>query len=135
MAYTAVLTAANPDLALRPGMTGTASIIAAEKKNVLLVPNSALRFTPSASATGASGVTSVLIPRRFRSNTQAASLNIGRGSNQTIYVLKDDGKLLPVRVQVGDSNGSQTEVSGENLTPGLKIVTGQLAGQENGTAL
>lgn len=132
VAYTAVLTAANPHLALRPGMTGTASIIAAEKKNVLLVPNSALRFTPSASATVASGVTSVLMPRRFRSNTQTASVNIGRGSYQTIYVLGNDGKLLAIRVQVGDSNGSQTQVSGENLSPGLKIVTGQLAGQKSG---
>ena len=30
-------------------------------------------------------------------------------------------------VQVSDSNGSQTEVSGEGLKPGLKVVTGQLA--------
>lgn len=131
VAYTAVLTAANADLALRPGMTGTASIIAAEKKNVLLVPNSALRFTPSASAPATGGVTNVLMPRRFRSNSQAASVNIGRGSLQTIYISGNDGKLLPVSVQVGDSNGSQTEVSAEGLAVGQKVVTGQLA-QESG---
>jgi HlyD family secretion protein len=131
VAYTAVLTAANPDLALRPGMTGTASIVATEKKNVLLVPNSALRFTPPASGTATGGVTNVLMPRRFRSNSQTTSLNIGRGSLQTIYVLGNDRKLLPVSVQVGDSNGSQTEVSAEGLAAGQKVVTGQLA-QESG---
>lgn len=129
VAYTAVLTAANPDLALRPGMTGTASIVAAEKKNVLLVPNSALRFTPSANGAAAGGVTNVLMPRRLRPSTQAASVNIGRGSHQTIYILGNDGKLLAVSVQVGDSNGTQTEVSGKGLAAGLKVVTGQLAGQ------
>ncbi|MBN9545445.1 MAG: efflux RND transporter periplasmic adaptor subunit [Alphaproteobacteria bacterium] len=135
VAYTAVLTAANSDLALRPGMTGTASIIAAEKSDVLLVPNSALRFTPATGAGGtASGVTSVLMPRRLRSSTQAASVNIGRGSYQTLYVLGDEGKIRSISVQVGGSNGSQTEVSGEGLTAGLKVVTGQLAGQGNGTA-
>jgi HlyD family secretion protein len=130
VAYTAVLTAANPDLALRPGMTGTASIIAAQKKDVLLVPNSALRFTPAADVgSTASGVTSVLMPRRLRSGTQAAGLNIGRGSHQTIYILGNDGTLLPISVHVGDSNGSQTEVSGKGLAAGLKVVTGQLVGQ------
>ena len=61
-------------------------------------------------------------------------MTIGRGSRQTIYVLKDDGELQPLSVQVGDSNGSQTEVSGEGLEAGLKVVTGQLAGQGAGTA-
>ncbi len=32
---------------LRPGMTATVSIIAGEAKNVLRVPNAALRFTPN----------------------------------------------------------------------------------------
>lgn len=133
VAYTAVLTAANPDLALRPGMTGTASIIAAQKANILLVPNSALRFTPADGADStAGGVTNILMPRRFRSNTQTASVNIGRGSHQTIYVLRQDGKLQPILVRVGESNGSQTEVSGEGLTAGLKVVTGQLAGRGTG---
>lgn len=130
VAYTAVLTAANPDLVLRPGMTGTASIIAAEKKNVLLVPNSALRFTPAATGSGGtSSVTSALMPR-MRGNRPSASVTIGRGSRQTIYILKDGGELQPLSVQVGDSNGSQTEVSGEGLTTGLKVVTGQLAGAQ-----
>lgn len=127
VAYTAVLAAANPDLMLRPGMTGTASIIAAEKKNVLLVPNAALRFSPATTQDSASSVTSVLIPRRMGPSRAPASVNIGRGSRQTLYILKDNGELQAVSVQVGDSNGSQTEVSGEGLKPDLKVVTGQLA--------
>jgi HlyD family secretion protein len=44
--YTAVVEVNNADLKLRPGMTANASIIVAEKKDVLRVPNAALRFRP-----------------------------------------------------------------------------------------
>lgn len=129
VAYTAVLTADNPDLALRPGMTGTAAIVATEKSNVLLVPNAALRFAPAAAAArSTSGATSMLIQRMPRSQGLTADVAIGRGSRQTVYVLRDDGELRPIPVQAGDSNGSQTEVAGDALKVGMKVVTGQLAG-------
>src|SRR5574343_1280175 len=44
--YKAILRVNNDDLALRPGMTATASIVTASRDKVLLVPNAALRFTP-----------------------------------------------------------------------------------------
>jgi HlyD family secretion protein len=45
--YTTIVSVDNPGLKLRPGMTATVQIIAGEAKNVLRVPNSALRFTPN----------------------------------------------------------------------------------------
>ncbi|MBC7363745.1 MAG: efflux RND transporter periplasmic adaptor subunit [Candidatus Aminicenantes bacterium] len=45
--YTAILDVDNSSLKLLPGMTATCSIIVGEAKNVLRVPNAALRFTPS----------------------------------------------------------------------------------------
>lgn len=65
--YTTDLEVANPDLTLRPGMTATATIAATEHKNVLLVPRSALNFSPTAAAKSGSGsksVVSMLIPAR-----------------------------------------------------------------------
>lgn len=44
--YTAILDVDNSSLKLLPGMTATCSIIVGEAKNVLRVPNAALRFTP-----------------------------------------------------------------------------------------
>ena len=44
--YTTIVDVDNPGLKLRPGMTATVSIITGEAKNVLRVPNGALRFTP-----------------------------------------------------------------------------------------
>jgi len=44
--YTTIVAVENPEMKLRPGMTATVSIVVGEAKNALLVPNSALRFTP-----------------------------------------------------------------------------------------
>lgn len=53
--YEAVLSATNPDLALRLGMTATAEIIVKNVENALLVLNAALRFTPPEPEQKASG--------------------------------------------------------------------------------
>lgn len=50
VSYTTVVEVDNSDLKLRPGMTANASIIIAERKGVLRVPNAALRFRPPAGA-------------------------------------------------------------------------------------
>jgi HlyD family secretion protein len=45
--YTTVINVENPEKKLRPGMTATVSIVVGEARNVLRIPNSALRFTPN----------------------------------------------------------------------------------------
>src|SRR3989441_1173142 len=44
--YTTVVEVDNRDLKLRPGMTANATIITAQRTNVIYVPNAALRFRP-----------------------------------------------------------------------------------------
>src|SRR5690606_14809064 len=46
VAYTVVAEADNPGEKLMPGMTANAEIVQEQKRNVLRVPNAALRFTP-----------------------------------------------------------------------------------------
>ena len=48
--YLTYLEVDNSDLSLRPGMTATATITATQRNDVLLVPNSALRFSPATPA-------------------------------------------------------------------------------------
>jgi len=140
VAYTARLTVNNDDLLLRPGMTATADIVTAEKRGVLLVPNAALRFSPDRASGGQNqrgGLASVMAPQPPRRNRGGAGrdVSIGRGSRQTVYVLDAEGKPQPIRVTVGDSNGSLSEVSGDGLRAGMEVITGQLApGQTNDSA-
>ena len=46
--YTVIISAFNKDGSLLPGMTATLSFIEQKKSDILVVPNAALRFTPSA---------------------------------------------------------------------------------------
>lgn len=134
VAYTAVLSVANPDELLRPGMTATADIVTTEKRNVLLVPNAALRFSPdSAASGGGGGIAGAIVPTRPRRGNRAGrEVAIGRGSRQTVYVKDAAGKPQPIQVVVGDTNGSQTEVSGAGLRAGMQVITGQLASEDGG---
>ncbi|BCA64060.1 secretion protein HlyD [Sphingomonas sp. HMP9] len=128
VSYAADLTVANPSLTLRPGMTATADIVTSDKRNVMLVPNAALRFKPSADGAKDSGggIAGSLTFRPKRGGaTRTATLD--RGSQQTIYIKGADGTPQPVQITTGDTNGTMTEVLSGNLQPGAQIIIGQLA--------
>ena len=55
--YTVIISAANRDLSLLPGMTADARIILQNRPQVLAAPNAALRFTPPEGTVAASGST------------------------------------------------------------------------------
>ena len=134
VAYTAVLAVDNKDEILRPGMTATADIVTQELHDVLLVPNAALRFKPSSDAGQGGGITSVLPgPRRFRRGN-AQQVNFGAGSTQTVYVVDADGNPKAVQVVVGASDGARTVVTGGDLKPGMRVITGQLAAGQQAPA-
>ena len=123
-----MLSVDNADETLRPGMTATADIVTQELHDVLLVPNSALRFKPSSGAGSGGGITSVLPgPGRMRRSGANRQVNFGAGSSQTLYVLDEKGDPKAIQVTVGASDGSRTVITGGDLKPGMKVITGQLA--------
>ena len=127
VSYNANLSVDNTSLRLRPGMTATAEIVTKARPDVLLVPNAALRFKPAdASQAGGSGITSSLTMRRIRGGNADKAGQKGKGARQTVYIL-DKGVPRAVAIQTGVSNGSMTEVVGGALSPGMQVITGQLA--------
>jgi HlyD family secretion protein len=56
VSYTVVVTLANPNGVLLPGMTATVEFVTGSATNVLTVPNAALRFRPTADELEASGL-------------------------------------------------------------------------------
>ncbi len=130
--YLTYLDVDNADLALRPGMTATATITATQRSHVLQVPNSALRFTPtSAEASGAKkSMTASLLPRMPGNNTRRAAVEgSSTASAKQVWVLpasrENDGTGTPVPVAVvpGISDGHMTEIIGGDLTAGMLVVT------------
>ncbi|WP_296893281.1 efflux RND transporter periplasmic adaptor subunit [Thiobacillus sp.] len=128
--YLTYLDVDNTDLSLRPGMTATATITATQRKNVLLVPNTALRFTPTAAATGESdkkGMGISLLPRMPRSGTRkSAAASASTAAARQVWVLRD-GQAVPVAVTPGISDGRMTEITGGDLQAGMQVITDQKA--------
>lgn len=103
--YPAVISVANPDMKLRPGMTATVTVIAARHPDVLSVPNAALRFRPASADAGTS-----------------AEPDPHRG---TVYVLRNR-QPVAVAVTLGLHDDRRTEVSGAGLDAGTEVVTDEI---------
>ena len=136
--YTTDLSVDNADLSLRPGMTATATITATERKGVLLVPNTALRFSPTSAqapqpaAAGGGGLMSQMMPRMPPSGARRPPGGDDRATatqdqQRQIWVLQGQ-QPVAVSVQTGISDGRRTEVSGAELKEGMQVITDQRSG-------
>ena len=123
--YNVVIDVDNADLKLLPGMTAFVRINVGEAKNVLKVPNAALRWRPKDGAAGGKR------PDQAKEKAAGASMKSGE-EPQRVHVLRD-GKPKRVRVVTGLTDGRFTEVSGEGLKEGDEVITGDgQPGQKNG---
>lgn len=126
--YQAVLMVDNRQLLLRPGMTATATVKVKEIANALLVPNAALRFQPPAAETERGrGLVGSLLPHPPRSITEVT--RAPTGTERDVWVLKD-GKPVPVRIGIGASDGSHTQVLSGDLGPGAAVITDMTGGNK-----
>ena len=101
--YSVIVTVDNADLKLKPGMTANVSIITAKNENVLTVPNIALKFTPKSDG------------QKYKT--------------QGLWI-KDGLKLARIDIKTGASDDAYTEVSGDNIFEGEKILVG-IKGNKN----
>jgi HlyD family secretion protein len=103
--YLAVLSVDNSDRALLPGMTCTATIQAETKRGVVVVPNSALRFTPPVRPGGLS----------------KTGVNFTDGKHR-VWVLKG-AVPTPIEVKIGATDGRNTEILSGDLKEGVSVLT------------
>jgi HlyD family secretion protein len=111
--YDVVIMVDNRDLKLKPGMTANVAIITARKNGVLKVANSALRFTPRPAEPGAAGARAAPPPTEEK-------------GWQRVWVVDATGKLTAVPVQVGISDGVDSEVLAGKLAEGQQVVVEQI---------
>jgi HlyD family secretion protein len=137
--YPVIIEVANPDGRLRPKMTANVTVDVASVKDVLRVPNAALRFRPPTesgdkdrSASGGGGD-----PMRRAAQTggglagaarQMPGRKSGGAKPQTVYLLtgaeKEKKTLEPVQIRAGISDGRFTQVVSGDLKPGDAVVVG-----------
>jgi HlyD family secretion protein len=107
--YKAILSAANEDLALRPGMTATARIVVEEYDQVLALANEALRYQPPVvQPSEGFSITRMFMPRFPRGNRTKRTE--AKDGTRPIYVLRD-GKPVEVKVKLGATDGKITVIT------------------------
>ena len=106
--YDVVVAVDNPGELLMPGMTAYVNVQVAQRKDVLTVPNAALRFRPTESTE---------VVQRGKAPPRAS------GHSGTVYVL-EARKLRAVPVQTGISDGRVTEIVAGDLNAGDSVVIG-----------
>lgn len=97
--YEVVISAPNPDLKLKPGLTANVTITTNERSNVLTIPSKALKFTPAGKSS---------------EKTQ------GKG----VWIKSKTGAISRTEVKTGLSDGVNTEILG-GLNEGDQIITGE----------
>ncbi|MBI5430827.1 MAG: efflux RND transporter periplasmic adaptor subunit [Nitrosomonadales bacterium] len=122
--YDVVIGVENPEQTLLPGMTAYVSIVVAERKDVLLVPNAALRFKPaSGSAQSPAG----------NSDQKPAAKPKRDAFSGRVYVLEAGGPV-PRNVTLGITDNRNTEVTGGELRAGDRIIAGETQAENNAPA-
>jgi HlyD family secretion protein len=96
--YDVVVKVDNRDMKLKPGMTADVSIITSVVKDVLRIPNAALRFVPS-----------------------QAGRPVPAERGPAVWVERN-GQLTRVPVQIGLSDGSYTELVSGDLKEGDEVI-------------
>ena len=96
--YDVVIKMDNPELKLKPGMTANVSILTAVKKDILKIPNAAMRFRPS---------------DKNKMNAQQKGFGVWQMVN---------GELRRIPVSAGISDGSFTEVISGEIREGQEII-------------
>ena len=160
VSYSAIIDVDNSSLKLLPGMTATCSIIVGEARNVLRVPNAALRFTPELSAEelqkimraafeemaarrqqegGPAPAGSGQAGQRMFDPSQMGQRGgqAGQGGQRRmpsrVWQLDEKGNLKVVFVRTGVSDNSFTEIKSDNLKEGDEVIVGLVTAASGGS--
>ncbi len=111
--YTVVVDTDNPGGKLLPYLTAQTDFLVARRKNVLMVPNAALRWVPLASE---------ILPA-----TKVPKAVVNKG---TIWVTA--GRYVrPIQVTVGLANNYDTQIESPEIKPGMRVVIGERSRQRS----
>ena len=108
------------------GMTATTSITTAERISTLLVPSAALTFSTTALQNGE-------ITRSQRARWPVVVARRARPGTRGIVIELKAGKLVPMLVTTGLTNGQETKIF-SGLTEGDEVVTAQTGGTTSTTS-
>ncbi|MFZ2448155.1 MAG: efflux RND transporter periplasmic adaptor subunit [Syntrophobacteraceae bacterium] len=122
--YTVEVVTDNSSGKLLPYLTANVKFILAGRKNVLLIPNAALRWVPQQEQVSPENRTRPEVKKT--SKVQAQSDPAARdGFSQGLVWTPRDALVASIPVRVGMSDGTLTEIQGESIKEGTQVVIGE----------
>ncbi|MGE0083068.1 MAG: efflux RND transporter periplasmic adaptor subunit [Desulfococcaceae bacterium] len=128
--YETLLAVDNSELLLRPGMTASAEITVQTIKDALLIPNAALRFTPpdTIKKTGADtkksrGFIGSLMPGPPGRSSREKQTDADKAEKKSLIWILENGHPKSVTVETGATDGTFTEIKGNGIKTGMKVLT------------
>ena len=125
--YTVVVSTDNPDGRLLPYLTANIQFEIARRRNVLVVPNAALRWQPQP-------YQAVPEARAALAGEEGAPAGDRKRSDRGLVWVEERGLVRPVEVRIGLTDGVRTEVVGGKLSEGDQVVIGEQLEAEAGDA-
>jgi HlyD family secretion protein len=124
--YTVVVITDNSNLVLIPYRTADLHFEVAHHKDVLQVPNAALRWQPTAERLAAAGLSPTAASRRNRAGVNQPEFGADNTApGEGILWVKENESLRPVKIHTVLSDGAQTEITADNLQEGAQVVIGE----------
>ena len=125
--YTVEINTDNSDGKLLPYLTANVEFEVAQRQNVLMVPNVALRWMPLPQqvAPDARPQLAAVAERKSAAASRSAA-DATEHAPGTVW-LREGGFVRPVTVSVGLSDGSTTEIQSDTLKEGTEVVVGEAA--------
>jgi HlyD family secretion protein len=124
--YTVRVDTNNDDGKLLPYLTTNAQFTIGRRQDVLLVPNAALHWSPKPNQIAPKSGQTSRAPSDFSSGDRSSGAGAAGApkAHGTIWV--EQGEFVrPVHVSVGLTDGTSTEVEGNDLTEGMRVVVGE----------
>jgi HlyD family secretion protein len=121
--YTVVVAVQNRQGKLLPGMTATVEFITGSARDVLVVPNAALRFRPTQemfAALRASGP----VAQRSASQQREARERRRPADGAMLWTYGENGQLGRIRVRTGLTDGQRTQIEGDGVREGMQVIVG-----------
>ncbi|GJM16454.1 MAG: RND transporter [Thermodesulfobacteriota bacterium] len=111
--YNVIVNIENTDNKLKPGMTADVKIIVAEKKDVMRVPTSALRFIPPSSA-------------------QIVTNNVDINVTPHVWVPANNGAITAIEVKPGVGDGGYTQITDGEIKEGEEVIVEAIIKEDSG---
>jgi HlyD family secretion protein len=131
--YTVVVKADNKDHFLLPGMTATMDFYIQVRDSVLIVPNAALRFTPTddqlaeytKETAKQNGGKADTMKKRMGGGLGRSSSGQAKSQFGRLWYFDQNGKLQMSPIVLGITDGKNTEiVRGRNVKEGMNVISG-----------